>query len=149
MKLNNRRLLELEIKRRYQETGLDDLPGTNKIDSGSNRIVYRIMDDTYGEKFKGMVLKINYPYSNENNKEYEVWKRYHGSKYENYLVPIFDYGDEWILMPYGEPINEESVDQELYNTLSNLRFNDLSYDDFVYLDGRYSGQKCCDYASLY
>lgn len=145
MKLNNRSFLNSQIENRYKETDLGDPVGLDRIGGGSNRIVYKIIDDTYGSKCLGMVMKINYPHSDENSREKRIWQKYKDTKYSNYLVPVIDSGQDWLLMPYGESVPEKLVDQKLYDVLYELGLNDLSYDDFVYING---SQMCCDYATL-
>lgn len=150
MRINNRSLLNREIKDRYENAGLGDPKGLKKINSGHNRIVYRIVNKTYGTKAKDMVIKIQYPNSIENKDEIKVWKKYKKTKFSKYLVPIIDYSNDynWILMPYGESVPNELVDNELYNLLVDKGGSDISKDDFIYNEGNYTNQKCCDYASL-
>lgn len=150
MKINNRLYLKKQIKDRYENTGLGDPEGLQKINSGHNRIVYQVIDKTYGVKAKDMIIKIQYPNSTENEEEIKVWEKYKNTKFSKYLVPIIDYSNDynWILMPYGESVPNELVDNELYNLLVDKGGSDISKDDFIYNEGNYTNQKCCDYASL-
>lgn len=150
MRINNRSLLKREIKDRYENAGLGDPKGLKKINSGHNRIVYKIVNKTYGTKAKDMVIKIQYPNSTENKDEIKVWKKYKKTKFSKYLVPIIDHSNDynWLLMPYGKSVPKQLVDNELYNLLVDKGGTDISKDDFIYKKGNYANQRCCDYASL-
>lgn len=148
IRVENAAYLNEQIQKRYDETGLGTPEGLEKIGSGHNRIVHRIVDDTYGSEVKGMVLKVQYPSSRENQKEIQLWSKYEGTDYEDYLVPIKAYSDShsWIIQPYGRTVPIEKVNSEIYNTLCELG-SDISQDDFIVLNGDDS-PRCCDYASL-
>lgn len=148
--VENREYLERQIRERYEESGLGDPDGLEKIGSGFNRTVYKVVDDTYGQEAEGMVVKVQHPDSHENRMECEVWRRYKGTKFEKYLVPIKDNSSsyEWILMPFGDSVPEDLVDTELKNLLEDVGGSDISDDDFVYMDGNFANQRCCDYATI-
>lgn len=55
---------------------------------------------------------------------------------------------EWILMPFGDSVPEDLVDTELKNLLQDVGGSDISGDDFVYMDGNFASQRCCDYATI-
>lgn len=148
--MNNKQYLSEQIKQRYNSNNLGSIKGLNRIDSGLNRIVYKVIDFTYGEDVKGMIIKVNYPDSNENKMELNAWKKYKNTKYEKYIVPIkeYDANYNWILMPYGESVPEYLVDEELVELLKDMNGTDISKNDFVYMDGNFSGHRCCDYATI-
>lgn len=148
--MNNKEYLTSQVNERYENNNLGDPIGLTKIDSGHNRIVYRVTDSTYGSDVKGMVIKVQYPNSFENKEEFKVWERYKNTRFEKYLVPIKEhsYDFSWILMPYGESVPESLLDEELMNQLYDLNGSDVTKDDFVYMDGNFARQRCCDYASL-
>lgn len=148
--VKNRNYLSSQIRKRFHKTGLEDPDGLNKIDSGLNRIVYRISGDDYGSDVIGMVIKVQHPDSLENNIESELWEEYEDTNVAKKLVPVLDSSRnrDWILMPYGEPVPRELVDEELYQSLLDLGGTDITKDDFVYMDGNFANQRCCDYATL-
>jgi hypothetical protein len=113
------------------------------ISEGNNRKVYRIEDKKYGSSIEGEVVKVG---SYENEMEVLSWDYCRDKGYKKYVVPIIEYANdyEWIIMPYGEPVEPELVDQSLYSTLMEIA-SDIDKDDFIYHNGR---QKCCDYASI-
>lgn len=149
--LKNTAYLQSQIRERYENTNVGPIEGLEKLDSGMNRIVYEIIGDTYGSQAKGMVLKIQHPDSIENREEVQAWEQHKNTKYEQYLVPVADYSPtyEWLVMPYGESVPEGLVDMDLHEILyDNLAGTDISKDDFVYMEGNASNQRCCDYASI-
>lgn len=141
--MKNKGLLNTEVKKLLQP-GHSSLKGLDKINSGKNRIVYKIVDNTYGEDVKGKVVKIDFDI--ENKMEVESWKYCKNTQYEKYVVPIRYHADDysWIIMDYGEPIEASFVIDNLYKSLNDIG-SDISKDDFVIHNNR---QKCCDYASI-
>lgn len=148
--LENRVYLQSQIQERYNKTGLGDPDGLTKINSGMNRTVYKITNDTYGTDAVGMVVKVQHPTATENREEVAAWEQFKNTRTEKYLVPIVDYAEryEWVLMPYGEPVPDEMVDLELVELLRDQNGTDISKDDFIYMEGNAANQRCCDYASL-
>lgn len=148
--MENTQALKNAINKRYSESGLGDPPGLKKLNQGHNRIVYIIVDETYGQDVEGNVLKVSLPSSIENEQEVEAWKKYEDTEYGKYLVPIIEYADDytWVVMPYGESVPSGLVDQELIECLRDIGGSDISDDDFIYMNGNFSNQRCCDYATL-
>lgn len=144
--MKNQGHLLTQIRRRREGTAESPPDGLKKIGIGSNRIVYRIQDETYGSENIGNVIKVGLSDNVENEQEHAAWKYFSDTQYEPYLVPIIETGPnrEWIMMPYGKPVDKGDVNYEMYGKLEEVG-SDITLDDFVIHDG---GQKCCDYASI-
>lgn len=118
-----------------------------RIGQGNNRVVYRVETDKYGSDISGCVVKVSDSVV-ENRREYNIWSRLQDSNIGKDLVPVKSWGNgfQWILMPYYEPVNSSSVNEDLYRRLSE-KATDISKDDFV-KDLNTGRQMCCDYATL-
>lgn len=127
-----------------------DLDGLERINAGHNRIVFRVTSDLYGADINGMVVKVGYSDTLENRQEVGVWNKYKNTKYASYIVPVLSYADDysWVLMPYGNSVPKDLVDNELYNSLVDIGGTDITKDDFVYMDGNFTNQRCADYATI-
>lgn len=148
--IENKEYLTRQINERYEKSKLGDPAGLKRVNSGSNRVIYKVKDQTYGIEIEDMVVKIQYPGSIENRQEVKVWNKYRDTKYSDYLVPIPEFADDysWILMPHGEPVPKGVVDDELHKLLQDLGGTDISKDDFVYMSGNFANQRCADFATL-
>lgn len=141
--MKNIGLLNEEVKK-LLNPGFDSLEGLKKIDQGKNRMVYKIIDNIYGEDVENKAVKVDFDI--ENKMEVKAWNDYKNTEYEKYIVPIRHHSNDysWIIMDYGEPIEPSYVVDDLYKKLNDIG-TDISKNDFVIHDNR---QKCCDYASL-
>lgn len=148
--LENENFLRKEIDKRRSKNVSEEIKGLEKIGMGNNRIVYRIKTDFYGKENKGCVLKISLFDSIENKQEVQAWNKYKKTKHKIYITPIIKHSQDytWLLMPYGDPVPEDIVSNEIIKYLEDLGGTDISKKDFIYLSGNASGMRCCDYASL-
>lgn len=122
--------------------------GLERIGSGNNRIVFRIIDDSFvAASVEGMVLKRAYPYVDENQRERTIWSTVRGTQYESYFVPVVAAAEDnlWVLMPYAEEPSHV-LDERIQTLRDVFDGRDISHSDF----GVYEGEsRCYDYGSCH
>lgn len=100
--------------------------GTEYIGHGNYRVVFGLDDDH--------VLKIALDYhgEGENQRELDAWDTYEGTDIEQYLVPIVEGDERYVLMKRAVPLSTRAIEdrgiEERLNKVSR-QFDRLAFED--------------------